>query len=154
MNNISSCIRLMHLMCADQVQHREWCPIMRVWLGGSDHMSAFQKAFRVLRGRGLDFSTGQICGHHMLLLDAYLDFLRASSSGSCTAEEKRQRENMSDKSKSISKQKESDKNRQADSLYSVPVMWARMRKDLDCSWAALLVQSEGPSSLVSLGMTA
>lgn len=85
--NTSSCIRLMHLMCADQVQHREWCSIMRVWLGGSDHMSAFQKAFQVLRGRGLGFSTGQICGHQMLLLDAYLDFLRASSSGSCTAEE-------------------------------------------------------------------
>lgn len=83
----SSCIRLMHLMCADQVQHREWCPITGVWLGGSDHMSAFQKAFQVLRGRGLDFSTGQICVHQMLLLDAYLDFLRASSSGSCTAEE-------------------------------------------------------------------
>lgn len=33
-------------------------------------------------------------------------------------------------------------------------MWARWRKDLDCSWAALLAHSDGPRSLISLGMTA
>lgn len=97
-----SCIRLMHLMSADQVQHREWCPIMGVC--GSISLSSF-------KSRGLDFSTGQVCGHQILLLDAYLDLLRASSSGSCTAEEKRkdkERTCQTLHSKSTSKQKQID----------------------------------------------
>lgn len=51
-------------------------------------------------------------------------------------------------------QHQTKKNWQSDSLYSVPVMWARTRKDLDCSWAALLAQSAGPRLSISLGMTA
>lgn len=67
---------------------------------------------------------------------------------------KREHVRLYTKSKSISKQKQIDKNMQADLLYSVPVKWARTRKDLDCSWEALLAQSAGPRSLISLGMTA
>lgn len=50
--------------------------------------------------------------------------------------------------------KEHSYTKQVDSQYSVPVTWARTRNDLDCRWAALRAHSEGPISLVSLGMTA
>ncbi len=138
----------MHLKSADQVQHREWALIMGVC--GSISLSSFKRQRGGFQHRSSmwppDPATRCLPWPSQSFLVRILH---------CRGEEKRQRENMSDSTLKIYiKTKANWLNMQADLLYSVPVMWARARKDLDCRWAALLVHSAGPSSLVSLGMTA